>query len=97
MREAKEVEGLGLSPVLRQVGSRVPPEANQTSLVLVEREAKSFEAPSKLRPEDPGTATVLEAHHEIVGVANDVHRPLASASPLVDLSSITSLRCGVTS
>jgi hypothetical protein len=59
----------------------VSAELDQTRLVGVHLESEAFEACLEVGPEADRIGLVLEAHHEVVGVAHDDHLTAGDALP----------------
>lgn len=73
-REPQEVEGLRPSQLASPASSRgEAAELQQTSLLLVEREAELFEPRLHCVPEVPRIGLALEAGHHIIGKAHEDH------------------------
>jgi hypothetical protein len=80
MREAEEVERLGLSfPALLPVRGCERSKLEQARLLRVQFEPKLPKPLGEFRPEPLGIRFSLESNHDVVGVTHDDHiamRPL---------------------
>jgi hypothetical protein len=74
VREAEEVEALGLAPsVPLPVLGRITAEFEEAGLCGVQLQSELREALREVGPEPPGFCLVLKAHDAIVGIADDDH------------------------
>src|SRR3954452_3194019 len=86
MREPQEGERRTTPlPAALSGQAREPAEFDQTGLFFVEHEVKLAHAPTKGLRHRTSIAGMLEAHHEVVGVAHDDHStPCVPPPPLMD-------------
>jgi len=72
--EPQEVEGRGSAqPLSLAPYGCMAAELQQSGLLLVEREARFLEPRSRRIPEAPRIGLVLEAGHDVIGVAHEYH------------------------
>src|SRR5215469_550958 len=74
MREAEEVEGLGLPlPAALSILGRIRPELQQPGFVGVQLQPELAQSFGEFLPEPLGIGPLLESEHDVIGVAHDDH------------------------